>query len=111
MRDILYRNLTSGTKGRKRISTSEVTDKEGVHSVIRRHFACIAKEIKQVERNCPQPSLYMVKEHDSKEQRERFFCKIKGNLLLKKGDKLYRILYLHSLQINLTTLQEKNNTN
>jgi len=36
MRSLLYKNLTSADRSRRVIASSETTDKEGVHSVVRR---------------------------------------------------------------------------
>ncbi len=86
MRDILYKNLTSGNKRRKIISTSEISDSEGVRSTIRRHFACVVKEIKDANIALPAPSLYVLKEQNHSQLRERFTCRLKAIKLLKNQD-------------------------
>lgn len=105
MRDILFKNLTSNTKNRKIIASSEVVDKQGVHSVIHRHFVYIVREV-QDKNNLikPSPYLYVLKEHNNKEQKEKFFCRIKGSVYMVKDDKLFLILFMHSLRINLTAV-------
>jgi hypothetical protein len=103
MRDLLFRNLSSPAKGRRVISSCEVTDKEGIHTLVRRHFAYILKEVENKE-TMPQllPSVYVYKERSHKEQRENFFCKIKGNVYAFNQERLYFIRYIHSLKICLT---------
>ncbi len=103
MRDLLFRNLTSSDKKRRVLVSSEVVDKQGVRSIIRRHFICILKEVepqKQVDK--PAPTIRVLKEHNNREHRERFFCSIKGSVYAVNKDKLYLITFMHSLNINLT---------
>jgi len=101
MRDLLFKNLTSTDKKRKIISTSEVVDKEGIHSVIHRHFICMLKEVEGNKVSQPAPSVYVIKEHNTKEQKEKFFCKIKGSMYAMNDKKLFLIFFVHSLKINL----------
>ncbi len=106
MRDIVFKNLTSESKKRKIIASSEIMDREGVRSIIHRHFICVIREITNKEMHKPTPYLYVLKEHNNKEQREKFFCKIKGSIYAVNKDKLYQILFMHSLKINLTAIPQ-----
>ncbi len=102
MRDLLFKNLTSNDRRRKIIVSSEVVDKQGVCSTIHRHFICMVKEIKQGENiEKPAPYLYVVKSRNTREQRERFFCKIKGSICAVNKGKLFLIVFMHSLKIDL----------
>jgi len=101
MRDLLFRNITSTDKKRKIIASSEIDDKQGMRTIIRRHFVCIVKEIKERNLTKPLPYLYVLKEHNSKEHKEKFFFRIKGSICAISNDKLYLILFMHSLKINL----------
>ncbi|MFA6358195.1 MAG: hypothetical protein WCY09_05985 [Candidatus Omnitrophota bacterium] len=102
MRNLLYKNLTSLDRGRKIIASSEIADKEGVHSIVRRHFAYIIKQIESVDAKRPQPYLYVLKEKNSKEKREHFFCKIKGSIVVENKGKLLLISFIHTLRVQLT---------
>jgi hypothetical protein len=106
MRDLLFKNLTSGDKKRKILVSSEVLDKQGIRSVIRRHFVCIVKEVKDTTMERPLPQVHIVKEHNTRQRREHFFCKIKGSVYLASGGKLFLILFMHSLNINLFDLAQ-----
>ncbi len=101
MRDLLYKNLTSVDRSKRIIVSSEITDKEGVHSIVRRHFAYLIREIKTADTITHQPYLYVLKEKNSKQKREHFFCKIKGSLLAKNSDKLLLIKFIHTLKVEL----------
>ena len=76
MRDLLFKNLTSENKKRKILASSEIMDKQGVHSVIHRHFICLIKEIKDKQMVKPEPYLYVLKERNTRQQAEKFFCRI-----------------------------------
>ena len=102
MRDLLYKNLTFPDRGRKIIASSEIADKEGVHSVVHRHFAYIVKPIPRAEVIKPQPYLYVLKERNTKQKREHFFCKIKGSVLAVNNGNFFKILFVHTLSVDLT---------
>ncbi len=104
MRDLLFKNLTSPDRKRRIIASSEVAEKQGVRSIIRRHFICILKEAKDNNINKPLPYLYVRKEHNTKEQTEKFFCRMKGSMFTVLGDKIYLIIFIHSLKISLETV-------
>lgn len=106
MRDLVFKNLTSGDKKRKVLASSETMDREGVRSTIRRHFVCIVREVKDSALERPLPEVYIVKEHNSRERREHFFCKIKGSIYASAGERLFLITFVHSLNINLVSLAE-----
>jgi hypothetical protein len=106
MRDLLFKNLTSSDKKRRIIVSSETVDKQGVRSIIQRHFVCIVKEINYNDARRPLSHLYVIKEHNTKEQKEKFFCRIKGSVYAISNGRLFLILFAHSLKINLVTIAE-----
>jgi hypothetical protein len=106
MRDLLFKNLTSTDRKRKIISTSEIAEKQGIRSIIRRHFVCIIKEVKDGEVEKPEPYLYVLKVHNTKEHKEKFFCRIKGSVTVVFNHKLFMIQFMHSLKIDLTAISQ-----
>ena len=102
MRDLLYKNLTFTNQGRKIIASSEVADKDGVHSVVRRHFAYIVKPVESINGIKTHPYVYVLKERNTQQKREHFFCKIKGSILAVNQGKLLHILFVHTLSVELT---------
>ena len=102
MRDLLYKNLTFPERGRKIIASSEVVDKEGIHSVVHRHFAYIVKQVSEVPAEKPKPYLYVLKEIDTKQKREHFFCKVKGSVIAVYNAKILLIAFVHTLRVELT---------
>ncbi|MCK9429988.1 MAG: hypothetical protein M0R17_08280 [Candidatus Omnitrophica bacterium] len=106
MRDLLYKNLTSADRSRRVIASSEITDKEGVHSVVRRHFACMVRQVEKADTEKPAPYLYVLKERNTRQKCEHFFCKIKGSLLAVNKGKLFLIVFVHTLSIRLTAIEK-----
>ena len=82
-------------------------DKQGVRSIIRRHFICTIKEIEDDNIQKPIPHLYVFKEHNTKEQREKFFCKVKGSICAINKDKLFLIVFMHTLKIDLVSIPQQ----
>ena len=107
MRDLIYKNLTSADRSRRVIVSSEITDKEGIHSVVRRHFACLVKQVESASAFKPEPYLYVRKERNTREKKEHFFCKIKGGVLAVNKEKLFIISFVHTLNIELTATGSK----
>ncbi len=105
MREMVFRNLTSGDHRKRVVATSEIADKEGVRSSIRRHFIYIVKEVEDMNSR-PQPAVHVLKEHNNRKQLERFFCKIKGSVFAQHNGKLYLIIFAHSLSITLTAIEQ-----
>jgi len=106
MRDLLFKNLTSEDHKRRIIASSEIADNEGMRSIIRRHFICMVKEVKGQSINKPAPYLYVLKEHNSKEHKQRFFCKVKGSICAVNGGRLFLIVFMHTLKIDLVSVPQ-----
>jgi len=77
-----------------------------VHSVVHRHFAYIIKPVRGADLFKPQPYLYVLKKRNTRQKREHFFCKIKGNILAVNEGNLYKILFIHTLSVDLTVSEK-----
>ncbi|MCU0665975.1 MAG: hypothetical protein MUF05_02645 [Candidatus Omnitrophica bacterium] len=104
MRDLVFKNLTCEEKNRRIICASEIVDKEGIRSVIRRHFICTVREVRPEKIEKPQPYLYVLKEHNDQKQQERFFCRLKGSIYAINNGKTYLICFMHSLRITFSSI-------
>ena len=108
MRDLLFRNLTSLDRKRKILASSEIFDKSGVRTVVRRHFVYIVKELSPQENVTKQPSyLFVLKVRNTKQLVEKFFCRMKGCVYAVSNNKVYAITFMHSLKICLTAIPEQ----
>ncbi len=101
MRDLIFKNITSDDKKRKILVSSEVIDNQGIRSIIHRHFVCVIKEVQDKQISKPSPYLYLLKEHNNREQKEKFFCRIKGSIFAIHKGRVFLILFMHSLKISL----------
>ena len=107
MRDLLFRNLTSLDRKRKILASSEIFDKSGVRTVVRRHFVYLVKELPvDVKFEKQPPYLFILKVRDTKEKVEKFFCRMKGSVYAISGDRAYLITFMHSLKICLTAIPD-----
>lgn len=108
MRDLLFKNLISTDRRRRIIATSEIAEKQGMRSIIRRHFICMIKVIEDGQ-NIQKPLTHVriVREHNTREHRERFFCKIKGSLLAVNKGKSLLVTFMHSLKIDLAATPQE----
>ena len=101
MRDLLFKNLTSTQRKRKVLSCSEINDSEGVRTTIRRHFVYVVREVAEKSKDQAAPCLRIVKERNTLQKRERFFCKMKGTMVVAYEGRMFEIRFMHSLYINL----------
>jgi hypothetical protein len=64
------------------------------------------RQVEQADVVKPTPYLYVLKERNTKQRREHFFCKIKGSLLAVNKAKLFLIVFVHTLSIQLTATEK-----
>lgn len=108
MRDLLFRNLTSLDRKRKVLASSEIFDKSGVRTVVRRHFAYMVKELPAgTELEKQPPYLFIFKEKNTRERAEKFFCRMKGSVYAASEGRMYLITFMHSLKICLTSIPDE----
>jgi hypothetical protein len=107
MRDLLFRNLTSLDRKRKILASSEIFDKSGVRTVVRRHFVYIVKEVAEGVKIQKQPSyLFVLKERKTAQRIEKFFCRMKGSVYAIANEKVYCVTFMHSLKICLSAIPD-----
>ena len=108
MRDLLFRNMTSQDHRRKVLATSEIIDKDGVRTVVRRHFAYFVRQVQDKTEDTEAPYLFVLKQRNTIEKYERFYCRMKGSMLVMSNEKLYKINFMHSLKICLNSIPQDN---
>jgi hypothetical protein len=106
MRDLLFKNMTSTDRRRRVVACSEIVDKEGIRSIVRRHFVCLVREAFNGKVAKPAPFLHIVRERNSIEHREQFFCRLKGSVLAVSNERLYLITFVHSLKISMIAIPQ-----
>ncbi len=100
MHDLIFKNQTSNDRTRRAISSCETVERQGMRTVIRRHFIYKAIEIKDNFRARPLSQIYIRRDCNSVKHQERFFCRIKASLYAKCNGRLFLILFGHSLKID-----------
>jgi hypothetical protein len=105
MRNLVYKNLTSAEKKRRIISTTEVGETQGVHSVIRRHFVYMVRQVTGQEEAIA-PQIRVIKERNRRLHEERFYCKVKGMVFAVHNEKRFKVTFIHSLRISLSAVKE-----
>jgi hypothetical protein len=101
MRDLVFKNLTSPDRRKKVISSCETDRKQGMLTIIRRHFIYKVIDIKGALREKPTSHVYIRRICNRAKKQETFFCRLKGGLYAKSKGKVYLILFGHSLKIDL----------
>lgn len=104
MRDLVFKNLTKQENRRKILSSSETVDKDGVRTVVRRHFVYMVREAADQGQELEKPYLCVYKERNTRERLERFYCRMKGAMIVASQGKFFKINFMHSLRINLCAI-------
>jgi hypothetical protein len=108
MRELLLKNLTKLEKGRKIISVSEVSNRDGYLAHTERHLIYMVKKAQSMRQSIEQPRLYILKVHDSKQKKEKLFFKVKGNFYVVSQNCLYIVYFCHSFKIQLNDITHTN---
>lgn len=100
MRDLIFKNLTSTDRSRRVICSSETLDKQGMRTIIRKHFVYKVMEIDDAPKQKPIPQVFVFRVCNHLKQQERFFCRMKASLYAKSKGRIFLILFGHSLKID-----------
>ncbi len=104
MRDLLLKNLTSLNRGRKVLLTREVFEENGVKTKIHRSFVYLVRNSEQAPNIDNQRKIYVLKYHNSQEQTDKFFCRIKGSIFAVANEKTYVITFLNSFKLEMSMM-------
>ncbi len=87
--------------------SSEVVDKDGVRTIVRRHFIYYAKEIDDNQVVKHSPYLFVLKERNTKEKKEKFYCRMKGSVYAVCQGRLFFVQFMHSLKISIVAIPKE----
>ena len=104
MVELQYKNLTSVEKGRKIISILEESRKNGFLSRTHKTFIYMVKDTANLRASLAQPRFYILKVHDSKTRKERFFFKVKGSFYVVNHNQVRVVYFCHSFKVDLTEI-------
>lgn len=121
MRQLLFRNMTSGDRKKRDISVRESVAKNGILATSERRCLYFIKEkinisnttdfvklarIKKESRKGNR-RFHVLKIHDSKTGTDKLICKLKGTFYAVIGRVVYCIVFIHSFKIKFKTLVMK----
>lgn len=101
MRNLLFKNVTSEDRRRKRLSSVEFIEQPGLHTTVNRHMVCRIVDTGKPDAALPRPTLYVFKRRDTRFNIEEFYCRIKGQMYCADQDKIYLVHFINSLRIHL----------
>ncbi|NQV04596.1 MAG: hypothetical protein HQ532_03765 [Candidatus Omnitrophica bacterium] len=119
MREMVYKNLTSGNKKRKDLFISEITEKNGIKTVTQRHSIYVINshnkfgnpaELAQWKDKVPMIArrhIFFFKKHDTKEKKDSFVCDIVGKFYAVIKNEVYSIGFKHSFEVDFQPAQKE----
>ena len=113
MRELLFKNMTSGDKKRKDLYVSETFNKNGITTTTQRHStyilgACnkfnsleeLAEWKKTSGLNTGKRHIFIIKKRDTKLNKDIFICDVVGRFYAMSGLDIYSIAFKHSFEID-----------
>ena len=116
MRDVVYKNLTSGDARKKDIRLKEVFERDGVIATTERRSFYFIKDLalmksdedlkkwmtfKDKGGDPAKRHFHMLKEHNEMTGVDKFICKIFGVFYAVLDRRIYTVAFLHSFKISL----------
>jgi len=116
MREIMFKNLTSGDLKKKDIFVREVFEENGIVTRTERRYFYFIKDIHKIkddedpniwaskENSKPEAKtrhFHILKEHNDELGEERLICKVAGTFYAVIGREVYTIAFLHSFKVAL----------
>lgn len=111
MRELLYKNLTSVEKGRKILAVRDESQKNGFLTRTYKKFIYLIRDTGNLRAALVPPSFYILKIHDSKNYRERFIFKVKGNFYVVNNGQVRVVYFCHSFKIDLLQINPSHQQN
>jgi hypothetical protein len=115
MRELLFKNITSGNKKRKDLYVSETFDRDGVTTMTQRHStyiigACnkfnnleqVLEWKKTVGSNAGKRHVFIIKKRDTKLNKDMFICDVIGKFYAVTGCDIYSVVFKHSFEVDFS---------
>jgi len=112
MRELIFKNLTSGDKKRKDLFISETVERKGVKTTTQRHsmyivnscnkFATQKELLEWQNKTCQDQNkrhIFIFKKRDSKTKKDSFVCDVVGKFYAVVENDVYSVAFKHSLEI------------
>ena len=113
MRELLFKNITSGDKKRRDLYVSETVNRNGVTTTTQRRSTYIiggCNKFKSVEDlaqwknasgvNAEKRHIFVIKKRDTKLKKDMFICDVVGRFYAVTGCDIYSIAFKHSFEVD-----------
>lgn len=120
MREVVFKNLTSGDKKRRDLYVSETVDKNGIRTITRRHSIYIiaghnkienAEDLVKYKNIAPENEakrhVFVFKKHDTKLKKDTFVCDVVGRFYAVVKDEIYSVAFKHSFEVDFLATTNK----
>ena len=116
MRELIYKNLTTMASKKRDISVEEVVEKRGVVSTTKKRSLYFLRDVGEVnskaelrewvdEHKKTPPSnkkfFHILRNYSDKDKEDRLMCKMRGSLYVVSDQKVYDIVFVHAININV----------
>ena len=120
MREVIFKNLTSGDRTKRDLYISETIENNGVKTIIQRHSVYrigshnkikTPKELVELQSKgsveYDKRHVFIFKKRDTKLKKDSFICDIVGKFYAIVKDELYSIAFKHSFEIDFLSVAKK----
>jgi hypothetical protein len=104
MRELVFKNLTSGNKKRKDLYISETIEKNGLKTVMRRHSSYLIGNSGNVDKgtSANNKHVFISRKRDTKLGKSAFVYDVVGKFYTIINEEVYPVTFKHSLEINFS---------
>lgn len=118
MRELVFKNLTSGNKKRKDLFITETVEREGIKTVTQRHSTYIVnsrskcntqKELEDWQKTASVSNkrhIFVFKKRNTKEKKDSFVCDVVGKCYAIVKNDVYSIAFKHSFEIDFLPIDK-----
>ena len=115
MREVIFKNLSSGNAKKRDVFLTEVIERDGVVAKTERRSFYYIKSVSPLEdkdnikkiiesQECGRAPIsrrrfHILKEHSDTSGKDKLICKIYGTFYAVAGNKVYTIAFLHSFKV------------
>ena len=119
MRELVFKNLTSGDKKRRDLFISETIEKNGIKTMTQRHsiyvinghniFVNPEELIQWKTKACMnnRRHVFIFKKRNTKEKKDSFVCDVVGKFYAVIKNEVYSIGFKHSFEIDFQPVKSK----
>ena len=101
MKEVLHKKRDTLNHRGKIVTIEEHSEDQDCITMVRKNFLYMLGPSVDTMEELPTPEIKIKKSFDTKTREERFAFRIKGSFYTNRNRRLYKVLYAHTLKINL----------